>query len=329
MLSIIVPAYNEENNIGPLYEAVCGALGEIEWEMVIVDDHSSDGTPTVLAKFAESDRRVRALRLSRNCGAHNAILCGVQYSRGDIAATIAADLQDPPQILVSMVEEIRRGNNVVWAVREDREGIGLLDSLFSRIFHRVMRRILNRSSIPPMGADLFVIDRQVIKFLCNIRETNANVFALVQWAGFRQTTVKYVKKARERGTSRWSFSKKIKLFIDSIVGFSYLPIRLFSLLGVLIGTVGFIYAILVVINYFIGQPVEGWSSLTVLVLVMGGLNLFGMGVLGEYIWRALDESRGRPVYLVEKTFEQSRQDAPVTDAPTEEPPLQAAHKAAK
>jgi dolichol-phosphate mannosyltransferase len=305
MLSLIVPAFNEEANLEHLYNAVADTLDssrQCAWEIVFIDDNSRDRTPAVIAELAAKDRRVRGVRLSRNTGAHNAILCGMHHARGDKAAILAADLQDRPEVLLTMIDRIDSGYHVVWAVREQREGIRFMDSLFSRLFHATMQRILKRSDIPAAGADFFMIDKQVVDLLRRLTEVNVNVFALIQWAGFRQTTINYAKQARQRGKSGWSLSKKIKLFIDSIVGFSYFPIRLFSVVGSTIAIVGFIYALIVVVNFFLGRPAEGWSSTMVAVLVIGGANLVGMGVLGEYIWRALDEIRGRPAFIVESTF---------------------------
>jgi dolichol-phosphate mannosyltransferase len=224
-----------------------------------------------------------------------------------MAAMMAADLQDHPDVLHKMIEQIDNGYHVVWAVREAREGIKAVDSWLSHVFHATMQRILNQKDIPATGADFFVIRRNVVDVLCGFREANANVFALIQWMGFRQATVNYVKRARERGRSGWSLSKRIKLFIDSIVGFSYFPIRLVSLAGLITGLAGFVYAIVVLLNYIYGAPAVGWSSMMVAVLVIGGLNLTGMGLLGEYIWRALDEIRGRPSFIIEATFGEAQQ----------------------
>jgi dolichol-phosphate mannosyltransferase len=166
-----------------------------------------------------------------------------------------------------------------------------------------MMRVLKREDIPTTGTDFFLIDQVVAQMLREIRESNVNVFALILWAGFRQTTLPYVKKRRRSGVSGWSFSQKFKLLVDSIVGFSFFPIRVISVAGLLTAFMGFGYALLVIVNHFWqDEPVQGWSSLIVTVLIMGGLNLAAMGVLGEYIWRALDEIRGRPIHTIEAVF---------------------------
>jgi polyisoprenyl-phosphate glycosyltransferase len=314
LVSLVVPAFNEADNIVPLYEAVTEAFArqDFDWEMILVDDHSLDRTPHVIGGIAKNDPRVRGVRLSRNGGSHIAMRCGIRLARGDLIGIIAADLQDQPNIIVEMVTELQRvGANVVWAARERREGTSLADRLFSWFFHVMMSRIMERADMPLMGADVVVFDRRVADALRGLRETNANMFALIQWAGFRQSYLNYVKRPRRHGSSGWSFRWKLKLVIDSIVGFSYVPIRGMSLLGIITALVAFVYGIVVFVNYFLGAPVEGWSSLMIVVLFVGGINLVAMGVLGEYVWRALDEIRGRSLFLIEAEFGELPVDAPV------------------
>jgi dolichol-phosphate mannosyltransferase len=305
LVSLVVPAFNEADNIVPLYEGVAEAFAhqDFDWEMILVDDHSSDRTPHVIGRLAKDDPRVGGVRLSRNMGSHIAMRCGIRLARGDLVGIIAADLQDPPNMIVKMVTELRQaGTNVVWAVRERREGISRADRLFSWVFHAMMSRVIARTDMPPMGADIVVFDRRVADALRGLRETNANMFALIQWTGFRQSYLSYVKRSRRHGSSGWSFRRKVKLVIDSIVGFSYAPIRAMSLLGIITAVAAFIYGISVIVNYFVGAPVQGWSSLMTVVLFVGGINLMAIGVLGEYVWRALDEIRGRSFFLIEAEF---------------------------
>jgi polyisoprenyl-phosphate glycosyltransferase len=314
LLSLVVPAFNEADNLVPLYEAVTEAFErqDFDWEMILVDDHSSDRTPQVIGEIAKSDQRVRGVRLSRNMGSHIAMRCGIRFGRGNLIGVIAADLQDQPSIIVKMVAELRRtGANVVWAARERREGTSLADRLFSWFFHAMMSRIMDRRDLPLMGADVVVFDRRVADALHGLRETHANMFALIQWAGFRQSYLPYVKRPRRHGSSGWSFRRKLKLVIDSIVGFSYAPIRIMSLIGIISALAAFVYGTLVFVNYFLGTPLEGWSSLMTVVLFVGGVNLVGMGVLGEYVWRALDEIRGRSLFLIEAELGGSPENAPV------------------
>lgn len=305
LVSLVVPAFNEAENLTPLYEAVTRAFAPhgFDWEMIVVDDHSKDRTPDVIAGIARSDCRVRGVRLSRNMGSHIAMRCGIRFARGNLIGVLAADLQDEPGIVVDMVAELRRtGANVVWAARQRREGASVANRLFSWVFHSMMSKIMGGREMPSMGADVVLFDRRVADALQGLRETHANMFALIQWAGFRQTYLNYIKVPRRHGSSGWTFRRKLKLMIDSIVGFSYAPIRIMSLVGIVTAAAAFVYGISVFINYFLGTPVEGWSSLMTVVLFVGGINLVGMGVLGEYVWRALDEIRGRSLFLVEAEF---------------------------
>jgi dolichol-phosphate mannosyltransferase len=302
LLSIVTPAFNEAENLPLLCAALGKALGgaDVEWEWVVVDDHSSDATPDVLAKLAEADPRVRAVRLSKNFGSHTAILCGLDHADGQCAVVMAADLQDPPEVIPRLLEAWRQGADVVWAVRQQREGEKPHAVRVGRAYHRMMGRMADLQSIPPEGADFFLLDRRVVDALGAFREKHVSLMALVAWMGFRQTALPYVKQARRFGRSGWTLRKKIQLVVDSVTAFTFLPIRLMSYFGFGVAVLGFLYAAVVVLNAVAGEPVQGWSSLMVVVLVVGGVQMIMLGVLGEYLWRALDETRGRPRYLVER-----------------------------
>ncbi|MCI0486438.1 MAG: glycosyltransferase family 2 protein [Blastocatellia bacterium] len=301
LLSIVTPAYNEAKNLPLLYEQftrVLGALG-MDWEWVVIDDHSTDETFNIITDIAGRDVRVRGLRLARNFGAHTAVTCGLNQARGECAVMLAADLQDPPDLLPDLLAKWRAGAQVVWAVRNRREGEKASTIGFSRLYYWVMRRMVGIKEMPKNGADFFLIDRRVLKAFREFRENNVSIQVLITWMGFRQATITYDKQARRHGSSGWSLEKKLKLVVDSIASFTYLPIRLMSYVGVIVAVVGFIYAGVVAASALAGNPVQGWSSLMVAVLVIGGIQMLMMGLLGEYLWRALDESRRRPRYLIE------------------------------
>jgi dolichol-phosphate mannosyltransferase len=298
----VVPCHNEQANIPILIERLQAALQDLnaEWELILVDDHSSDETFTVAKSLASTDSRVKALRLARNVGSHIAILCGTEHAKGDAIAVLAADLQDPPELIPQMYEQWSGGHQIVWAVREGRLGVSRFDRLSSKLFNRVVASLAG-TQILGEGADFFLIDRAVSHALQQHKETNVSVFALLQWMGFRQTQVYYTKQARLQGTSSWSARKKLKLFVDSIISFSFLPIRLMSLLGMFVATIGFLYALVVIANSFAGNVPSGWTSMIVVVLILGGIQILMLGVLGEYLWRNLAEARQRPRYLLEET----------------------------
>lgn len=305
LLSVVTPAYNEAQNLPLLYERLSQTASRLglEWEWIVVDDHSSDGTFAVLTELAERHRELRALRLARNFGSHTAVSCGLHHVSGDCAVVIAADLQDPPETLPLLFAQWCEGAKVVWAVRASREGEKASTIGLSRLYYWLMRHVIGIEQMPATGADFFLIDRRVVDAFRQFNESNISLFALITWMGFRQATVAYVKQARLHGRSGWSLEKKFKLLLDSVMSFSYLPIRLMSYLGFSIALLGFIYAGLIISNAFAGRPPQGWASLMVVVLVIGGIQMLMMGILGEYLWRTLDESRRRPHYLIEATID--------------------------
>lgn len=301
MLSIVTPAYNESENLPLLYRRLQDVLSSlnIEWEWIVVDDHSRDQTFEVIRQIAAQDSRVRGVRFARNFGSHTAILCGLENAKGDCAVVMAADLQDPPETIQPLMEKWNGGAQVVWAVRAHREEEAASTVGFAKLYYFMMREIVGMKEMPSTGADFFLIDRRVIDVLFQFKETNASILALITWLGFQQDSILYDKQARHHGHSGWNLEKKLKLVVDSIASFTYLPIRLMSYIGFVIALLGFVYALIVFVNALIGKPTEGWSSLMVVVLVVGGMQMLMMGVLGEYVWRALDESRRRPRYWIE------------------------------
>jgi len=313
VVSVITPAYNEAANLPVLYERLCQTLQslDVDWEWIVVDDHSIDGTFDVVAGIAKRDPRVQAIRLSRNFGAHTANTCGMHHARGDCVVTMAGDLQDPPETLPALLAEWRAGAQVVWAMRARREGEKSTTLGFSRLYYFLMRKMVGIKEMPATGADFFLIGRRVVDAFRQFGESNVNFFALITWMGFRQATIIYDKHARLHGRSGWTLEKKLKLVVDSITSFTYLPIRLMAYVGFLVAVAGFAYAGVVVANAINGRPAEGWSSLMVVVLVIGGIQMLMMGVLGEYLWRTLDESRRRPRFLIETTTIPERRVLPV------------------
>jgi dolichol-phosphate mannosyltransferase len=302
-LSVIVAAYNEEGNLPLLYQRVTAldwAALNLDVEFVFVDDHSRDGTQRFLRELATKDPRVKVLRFSKNFGSHKAFTAGLEHCTGDAAVILAADLQDPPETIPQLVGKWRAGAKVVWAVRAEREGVSLADKIFARFYYWLMRKFADVQP-PREGADFLLVDRCILTELRASPEKNTSVLLLIQWMGFPQDFITYTKAARHSGSSKWTFSKKLKLAIDSLAGFSYAPIRLASLFGVLFGMTGFIYAVVVAVRaIWWGSPVLGWPALMCVVLITAGLQLLILGVLGEYLWRTYEESRHRPRYLLEE-----------------------------
>ena len=300
-VSVVVPAYNEAENLAPFYERLRRVMeGEpLTWEWIIVDDHSDDRTFQRGAEIASSDGRVRVVRLSRNVGSHAAIFCGLDRARGRCAVAMAADLQDPPEVIPELVAEWRAGARVVWAARRKRQGERVATRGLARLYYLLMRRVVGVREMPARGADFFLLDGVVVDALRRFTESNVSIMALLTWMGFPQATILYDKQRRRRGQSAWGLERKIKLSLDSVTSFTYVPMRLMSYSGFVVAFAGFVYAAVVAANALMGRPVAGWSSLMVVVLVLGGFQLVMMGVLGEYLWRTLDAARRRPRYLVE------------------------------
>lgn len=307
LLSVVTPVFNEETNVLPYADRLEAAAAElaregVDLEVVFVDDHSSDSTPEAIQQLIQARRLpIKYIRLSRNSGSHTASAVGLRYASGDAAVLIAVDLQDPPELLRQLVERHRQGFDVVWAVRAKREGEGWWRTFTASVYYAVMRAIAT-SEMPAQGADFLLIGRKVIDAYNTIPEKHTSLLAMVIWMGYRQTSIEYVKQARHSGTSKWTFGKKLNLFIDSIISFSYVPIRFMSCIGFLMAGLGFAYAISVVIGrLFLDTvtPGTGFAALMTTLLVGQGLILLMLGILGEYLWRTYDEARGRPRFLIE------------------------------
>lgn len=306
MISLIFPVYNEQDNLRLLYERVqkvCDTIPDEKFEFVFVDDCSGDSSPQILRELNGKDRRVKVIRFARNCGSHAALAAGLNFCSGHCAVVLAADLQDPPEIISELLDKWQRGAKIVWGVRKAREGESLLRKFFAGIYYRLMNW-LTEIRMPPSGADVFLADRVVINAYKQMSEKHTSVFMALAWLGFPQNKISYTKQARHQGHSKWTLGRKFKLAVDSLLSFSDVPVRYMSALGFLTAIAGFAYALYVIWEYiFLEIPVQGWSSLIVAILVVGGIQMMMLGVLGEYLWRTYDESRKRPRFVVEYTLE--------------------------
>jgi len=303
-ISIVTPVYYNAPTLLELHAELSKAidrLGHVDVEMIFVDDGSGDNSFEVLSSLAAADHRCKVLKLSRNHGSWIAALAGLQYSSGDCAVLISADLQDPPSLIPEMYRYWLEGYATVLAVRESRED-PVSTKVFAAVFHRLMKRFAIKN-YPAGGCDLALIDRRIIDALITMQEKNSHLITQILWTGYSRKLIYYKRQKRRAGKSRWTWSKKVKLFIDSFTAFSYFPLRLVSSMGLLIAAVGFLYALFVIgLTLLHGVTVEGWSSLMVVVLIVSGAQLVGIGIIGEYLWRVLEEVRKRPAFLVEKTI---------------------------
>ena len=307
MLSIVTPAFNEMANLEALYERLVRSMERVggDWEWLIVDDHSRDETFGVVERLALGDGRVRGVRLARNSGSHVAITCGLHHAQGAAAVMMAADLQDPPETLRAMIDAWRQGAQIVWAVRRERP------SGFAALYYRIMRRVVGMREMPAHGADFFLVDRIVLDAFRQFPERNVSVLALITWVGFRQAHVEYDKEPRAGGQSGWTLARKIKLVVDSVTAFSAAPIRLCSYAGAMFVAAAFLLGLVAALLL----PSIGAGLLLVLAAMIGltGVQLLAVGIVGEYVWRTLEEARRRPQYLIERLAGHH----PVVPAPTQ------------
>jgi dolichol-phosphate mannosyltransferase len=227
-----------------------------------------------------------------------AIRAGLEYAHGEIACFLACDLQDPPELIPVALNHLVQPVQVVWAVRNSRQD-SLPSRLFAGAFYGIARLLVSKN-IPPAGASMFVLGSSALKALRSYKERNLTLEGAFATMGFKQAHIWYDRKARQFGKSRWTIAKRLKLFADFFVGYSYAPIRFMSYLGMVVAAFGFLYVAIIVANkLFFSVPVEGWSSLMVIVLLLGGIQMLMMGIIGEYVWRSLDESRSRPRYMID------------------------------
>jgi polyisoprenyl-phosphate glycosyltransferase len=303
-LSIVIPLFNEEAVFSTLVERLrrfAERITPLVVEIVLIDDHSSDRSPELLREVCREDARFRYARLARNSGSHVAVLAGLAQARGKCAVFLAADLQDPPELILQMLDLWRSGNHIVWAVREERDGVSKVDLLLANTFYRLLN-LLGEVHLPPRGSDFALLDRKAIDALVQSAGSHPSIGGEIARLGFSSAQIKYTKEKRAAGASKWTLKKKLTAFADAFVSFSYAPLRAMSYMGMLFSVLGFAYALLVaVLRLTAKTPVQGWSSLIVVVLVLGGVQMMMLGVLGEYLWRTLEAARQRPIYFLEET----------------------------
>jgi dolichol-phosphate mannosyltransferase len=306
LISIVVPVYHNAASLPDLlkaFQVLADQNADDTFEFVFVDDGSRDDSYVVLRALMVTEPRIKVVKLSRNFGSNPAVMAGLSQARGDAVAAIAADLQDPPELIHDMLARWRDGKKVVLAARETRDDPGMT-ALLADTFYALFRRYAIKT-MPKHGFDFFLIDRQVCDLINSIEEANVYLMGLILWLGFDPDVLYYHRREREKryGGSMWTFAKKIKYFVDSFVAFSYFPVRMASIMGFTLSFLGVIYAIVVIIGtLFFGVDAEGWSSLMVVLLVVGGAQMVMMGILGEYLWRNLDETRKRPRFIVEEVL---------------------------
>lgn len=300
-VSIVIPVYYNEANLRPLYADIKEKFIDkidYDYEIIMVNDGSKDKSYEVICELAKEDPNIKPVSLSRNFGSHAACLCGLSNATGDCAVIKAADLQEPTELLLDMVESWRSGNNVVLACREERDE-SKTQVGFANMYYWMVRKT-SLPNMPKNGFDIYLLDRKVIDVIEQLDEKNSAITGQILWSGFRTGIVYYKRKAREIGKSRWTLKKKIRLVSDTLFSFSTLPIRILEIVGVISFLVGIVWTIVVLIAKLTGNiPVSGYTTLIIFNLLSFGITMLSMGILGEYLWRSFDASRKRPPYIIE------------------------------
>jgi dolichol-phosphate mannosyltransferase len=303
LLSVVVPVYDERESLPELYRRVTAALTDVSFELVVVDDHSTDGSWDLLRELAGTDRRLRPLRLSRNFGHQIAITAGLDAARGDPIVVMDADLQDPPELIPSLVEKWREGYDVVYAVRVERAGESRFKRVTAAAFYRVFRW-LAQVDLPKEAGDFRLYSRRAANALRDMPERARFIRGMSSWIGFRQTGIDYHREPRYAGETKYPLRKMARFSADAIFSFSTAPLRLMSTLGFLV--VVFCIAYLSYIVYekiFTNDTIQGFTSVVVLVALLGGVQLFCLGIVGQYIARIFEEAKRRPLYILEQPSE--------------------------
>jgi dolichol-phosphate mannosyltransferase len=299
--SIVAPIFNEEGNIPLLYEritAVMEGIGE-SWELILVNDGSVDTSPMLIDALAARDVRVKVIHFARNFGHQIAVTAGIDHAAGDAVVLIDADLQDPPEVIAEMIERWQAGFQVVYAIREQREGESWFKLMTAKLFYRLIYRITD-VKIPLDTGDFRLMDRKVVDALKSMREHNRFIRGMTSWVGFRQTGVKYIRKARHSGETKYPLRKMIRFAWDAVTGFSFYPLQIMIYVALVLGTLALLaIPVFTLLRLMYGEEFFGGQATTiVLLLLLSAFQLFFLFVLGQYVARTYDEARDRPLYIV-------------------------------
>jgi glycosyltransferase involved in cell wall biosynthesis len=310
-LSVIVPLYNEESVIREMYRRLTHVLesNRLDYEIVLINDGSRDETLSIAKQLCETDKRIKLISFSRNFGHQIAITAGMDNASGQIVVVIDADLQDPPEVIVQMIDKWKEGYQVVYGVRKERKGESFFKLVTAALFYRILRR-MTPLQIPVDTGDFRLIDRKVVEQLRHMRERSRFVRGMVSWVGFRQAKVEYIRDTRMAGETKYPFNKMMKFAVDGILSFSQIPLKLSSAFGFLCSVISFVMLVYgVVAKYFYPETtIRGWTSIFVASLFLGGVQLIAIGILGEYLGRIYEEIKGRPLYVIDEqiNFEPER-----------------------
>ena len=302
VISIVVPCYNEEGNIEILYKKIKNVLPHEKIEYIFVDDNSSDNTLSIIENLSKTDSSVKFISFSRNFGHQNALRAGLQYASGNCVISMDADLQHPPEMLQSLIDKWSEGYDIVYTFRKDIENVSAFKKLTASVFYKLMNRF-SEVEIKKGSADFRLLDRKIVDILVeDITEYHLFYRGLISWIGYKQIGIEYVPHARFSGKTKYTLRKMLSFAANGITSFSIKPLKVAVLLGILISFVSVIYAIYVLyISIFTDTAIEGWTSVILSVLFIGGINMILLGIIGEYIGKLYIQSKKRPYFLIKKT----------------------------
>jgi glycosyltransferase involved in cell wall biosynthesis len=304
-VSLIIPIYNEYEGIPFLVENLntfFGAHPHLNPEVIFVNDGSKDGSVNRLQEMTHQAYRAKIISLSRNFGSHAALRAGISLSTGEFVCFNYADLQDPLELILQMEEKTREGNEIIWANRESTR-VSFGEKTFSSVYAYLMKKFAF-SNFPEKGFDIVMFNKKVADQVKLNVEANSSIFLQILGMGFRQTSISYKKRERQTGVSKWTLSKKIKLFIDSFVAFSFAPIRMVTIIGISLFFIGFLWTVYIIARTLIYHDLaSGWPALVSILMIGFGITNISLGIIAEYLWRTLDASRKRPVFIIDKIVE--------------------------
>ncbi len=298
--SIIIPTYNEEEVIPELYNRLTSVMESLNesYEIIFIIDGSKDNSFELAKSLHERDDRVKIIKFSRNFGHQIAITAGIEHSAADAVIMMDADLQHPPEIIPRLIEKWKEDYDIVYTVREKTKGASFLKNISAKLFYKIINKIGN-INISPNAADFRLIDRKVVEKLKLIKEQSRFMRGLIQWVGYRQAEIKYTADPRYAGKSKYSLARMVRFALDGLLSFSTSPLRLATYFGFTVSFLSFIYAIYAIyIRFFTDRAIAGWTSILVVVLFLGGIQLITIGIIGEYIAKIYHETKRRPLYLI-------------------------------
>jgi glycosyltransferase involved in cell wall biosynthesis len=304
MISIVIPVFNEEGSLPELYRRIAVVMEymHLPYELIFVDDGSTDRSMEIMLELSEKDKDVKIIQLSRNFGHQLAIIAGIDHARGEAVIMMDSDLQHPPELIEKLIEKWYEGNDVVYTCRDQTQDAGLLKNFTAQCFYTLVK-YLAEVNISTGTADFRLLDRRVVESLRTFEERSIFLRGIINWVGYRQTSISYRADARYSGESKYSFLRMLRFAIDGITSFSSVPLYISAFLGILISLFSFIYGTLIIYaRLFTDRLVEGWTSVMVVILFLGGIHLITQGIQGIYLGQVYREVKGRPRYLIRRVY---------------------------